>query len=145
MSLLQEKRLAKGLSVQETAQALGVSTDDVRRWEAGELPDAKVLLPLSDLFGVAVEDILRGSEGARATMPECGAFSAEEGEELSRKAPPTVRRPQRTDRSTCPGRGATAFRVESVSSGLSCARRSYSPLPSLFLHSFLRGSAASAR
>lgn len=50
MSLLQEKRLEKGLSVQETAQALGVSADEVRRWEAGELPDANVLLPLSDLL-----------------------------------------------------------------------------------------------
>lgn len=116
MSLLQEKRLAKGLSVQETAQALGVSTDDVRRWEAGELPDAKVLLPLSDLFGVAVEDILRGSEGARATMPECGAFSAEEGEELSEEGaangpPPAENRPIDLSRSGSNGfsRGERIF------------------------------------
>lgn len=63
ISFLAKKRTEQGLFVQEVAQKLGVSADEVRRWEEeGELPDAEYLLPLADLYGVSVEEILRAAE-----------------------------------------------------------------------------------
>ena len=69
---LSDKRIEKGLSLSALAQKLGVSEEEVERWEGGELPDSRYLLPLSALLGVFVEDIL-----------QCGEESAaeEDGEE----------------------------------------------------------------
>lgn len=63
ISFLAKKRTEQGLFVQEVAQKLGVSAEEVRRWEEeGELPDSQYLLPLADLYGVSVEEILRAAE-----------------------------------------------------------------------------------
>ncbi len=57
---LAQKRREKGLSAARLAQLLGVSEAEVRSWEAGALPESAVLLGLSVLLEVPVEDILRG-------------------------------------------------------------------------------------
>lgn len=63
---LSDKRIERGLSLSALAQKLGVSEEVAERWEGGELPESKYLLPLSDLLGVSVEDILQGGEESAA-------------------------------------------------------------------------------
>ena len=56
---LAEKRLQSGLSEKQLAEKLGASEEEVRQWEAGAFPDAKYLLPLSEILGADTEEILR--------------------------------------------------------------------------------------
>lgn len=57
---LATKRLERGLSEKQLAEKLGASEEDVRRWEAGAFPEAKYLLPLSEILGADPKEILRG-------------------------------------------------------------------------------------
>ena len=75
---LSNKRIEKGLSLSALAQKLGVSEEEVERWEGGELPDSRYLLPLSALLGVFVEDIL-----------QCGEESAAEEDGAEKQADPS--------------------------------------------------------
>lgn len=75
---LSDKRIEKGLSLSALAQKLGVSEEEVERWEGGELPDSRYLLPLSALLGVFVEDIL-----------QCGGESAAEEDGAEKQADPS--------------------------------------------------------
>lgn len=75
---LSDKRIEKGLSLSALAQKLGVSEEEVERWEGGELPDSRYLLPLSALLGVFVEDIL-----------QCGEESAAEEDGAEKQAGPS--------------------------------------------------------
>ena len=75
---LSDKRIEKGLSLSALAQKLGVSEEEVERWEGGELPDSRYLLPLSALLGVFVEDIL-----------QCGEESAAEEDGAEKHADPS--------------------------------------------------------
>ena len=75
---LSDKRIEKGLSLSALAQKLGVSEEEVERWEGGELPDSRYLLPLSALLGVFVEDIL-----------QCGEESAAEEDGAEKQADPS--------------------------------------------------------
>ena len=75
---LSDKRIEKGLSLSALAQKLGVSEEEVERWEGGELPDSRYLRPLSALLGVFVEDIL-----------QCGEESAAEEDGAEKQADPS--------------------------------------------------------
>ena len=75
---LSDKRIEKGLSLSALAQKLGVSEEEVERWEGGEFPDSRYLLPLSALLGVFVEDIL-----------QCGEESAAEEDGAEKQADPS--------------------------------------------------------
>lgn len=56
-------RNAHNLTQFELGAKLNYSDKAVSRWERGEaIPDAKVLVGLSDIFGVTVDDLLRNSE-----------------------------------------------------------------------------------
>ena len=58
---LYELRKEKGLTQSEVAERLGVTNKAVGKWETGEtFPETAQLLPLSDLFGVTVDELLRG-------------------------------------------------------------------------------------
>lgn len=58
---LYELRKEKGLTQSEVAEKLGVTNKAVSKWETGEtFPETAQLLPLSDLFGVTVDELLRG-------------------------------------------------------------------------------------
>ncbi len=66
-------RLRKGANMtqSELSDQLGISHQAVSKWENGEcLPDIEVLLHLSKMFGLSVEELLLGS-------PETAHFSAE--------------------------------------------------------------------
>ena len=55
-------RKSKGMTQQELADKLGVTNKAVSKWETGEaFPETSQLVPLSDIFGVTVDDLLRGN------------------------------------------------------------------------------------
>lgn len=66
-NFLAQKRGEKALTRAQLAARVGASEADVARWEAGELPDSRCLLPLAEALGVAVEDILRAAGGEEAS------------------------------------------------------------------------------
>ena len=66
-NFLAQKRGEKALTRAQLAARVGASEADVARWEAGELPDSRCLLPLAEALGVEVEDILRAAGGEEAS------------------------------------------------------------------------------
>ena len=60
-----QRRLAAHLSQEILAERLGVSTQDVSRWESGEvLPDAEKLLQLCRVFGISPPLAFAGTAAA---------------------------------------------------------------------------------
>lgn len=56
-----ELRKSKGLSQTELGEKLNVTNKAVSRWETGRgLPESSLLLPLAQVLGVTVDEILRG-------------------------------------------------------------------------------------
>jgi len=54
-------RREKGLTQEALAQAIGVSSQAISKWETGQtMPDITLLLPLSRIFGVGVDLLLGG-------------------------------------------------------------------------------------
>lgn len=62
---LKRFRLAKNLTQEQAAQALGVSAQSVSRWECGTtLPDVTVLPAIAKLYCVTIDDLYRESSVA---------------------------------------------------------------------------------
>ena len=58
---LYELRKEKGMTQAELAEALGVTNKAVSKWETGEaMPETSLLLPISRIFGVTVDELLAG-------------------------------------------------------------------------------------
>ena len=55
---LRQLRQEKHLTQQELADQLGVSNKSVSRWESGGYPDITILVPLSKVLGVSVDELL---------------------------------------------------------------------------------------
>ena len=54
-------RKERGWTQAELADRLGVTNQAVSKWETGEsLPDSSLLLPLSELFGVTIDELFKG-------------------------------------------------------------------------------------
>lgn len=72
-------RKSKGMTQQELADKLGVTNKAVSKWETGEaFPETAQLVPLSDIFGVTVDDLLRGkSETLREEKQKAESFHEE--------------------------------------------------------------------
>ena len=52
-------RLAKGLTQEQLAELLTISTAAVSKWEAkNTYPDITMLFPLAEIFGVTVDELL---------------------------------------------------------------------------------------
>lgn len=69
-----ELRRKKGMTQQELADELGVTNKAVSNWETGEtFPETKQLIPLADISGVSVDDLLRGRESAAETKSPLSA------------------------------------------------------------------------
>lgn len=61
-------RKEKGMTQADLAQALGVTNKAVSKWETGEaMPETGLLLPLSRIFGVTVDELLAGKRAERLT------------------------------------------------------------------------------
>lgn len=58
---LHSLRKEKGMTQSELADKLGISNKAVSKWETGEsMPDTSLLVPLSEIFGVTVDELLKG-------------------------------------------------------------------------------------
>ena len=69
-SFISALRRAQGLTQQEVADRLAVSNKAVSRWERDEaMPDITLLPAIADLFGVTVDELLRGERKRAADAP----------------------------------------------------------------------------
>ena len=60
-------RTEKGMSQGDLAEALSVSRQSVSKWETdGATPDLEKLIKLSELFGISLDTLVKGSE----TIPD---------------------------------------------------------------------------
>lgn len=60
-TFIAELRKEKGLTKEQLGEKLGVTNKTVSRWETGQyLPPADVLLMMSELFGVSINELLTG-------------------------------------------------------------------------------------
>ena len=68
---LYELRKQKGFSQEELANRLNVSRQTVSKWEVGEsTPDMEKLVAISDLFGVSLDELVKGEEPKMAGTSE---------------------------------------------------------------------------
>lgn len=64
-------RKEKGMTQAELARALGVTNKAVSKWETGEaMPETALLLPLSRIFGVSVDELLAGERAEKTSADE---------------------------------------------------------------------------
>lgn len=57
-------RKEKGWTQTELADKLGVTNQAISKWETGDsFPDTALLIPLSELFGITVDSLLKGKYG----------------------------------------------------------------------------------
>lgn len=89
---LVEYRQTAGLSQEKLAEQLNVSRQAVSKWERGEsLPDIGNIIALADLYGVTVDELLRGeAAGEETTEADRGADAAGANEEGPRNANATA-------------------------------------------------------
>lgn len=70
-SFLSVLRKEKGFTQKELAQALYISDKAVSKWETGaSIPDTSLLIPLSELLGVSVTELLMGERTKENLPPE---------------------------------------------------------------------------
>ena len=68
---LYDLRKQKGFSQEELANRLNVSRQTVSKWEVGEsTPDMEKLVAISDLFGVSLDELVKGEEPKPAGTSE---------------------------------------------------------------------------
>ena len=61
-----ECRKTKGLTQKQLAEKLGVTDSAVSKWERGNsLPDATLMVPLCEFFGISVTELLNGERVAQ--------------------------------------------------------------------------------
>lgn len=67
-------RTAKNLSQGDLAEALDVSRQSVSKWETGtSVPELDKLVKMSDLFGVSLDELVRGTGTSQAGQDAAGA------------------------------------------------------------------------
>ena len=88
-SFLSALRRAQGMTQQEVADRLAVSNRAVSRWERDEaMPDITLLPAIADLFGVTVDELLRGERKRTIEPTEPAAENAESTSDASPVQPP---------------------------------------------------------
>ena len=66
-------RKGRGWTQAELADKLGVTNQAVSKWETGDsLPDSALLVPISELFGVSIDELMKGdfSNGGAENKPQ---------------------------------------------------------------------------
>ena len=89
-SFLSALRRAQGLTQQEVADRLMVSNRAVSRWERDEaMPDITLLPAIADLFGVTVDELLRGDRlrATESAVPDTSTSATANGEPTPRPEP----------------------------------------------------------
>ena len=95
-NFLYELRKEKGMTQQELADQLHLTNKAVSKWETGEaFPETAQLVPLADIFGVTVDELLRGKRSAEKSAGEGSIDSAVPVSEQAVPAPETVRTKRR--------------------------------------------------
>lgn len=62
-------RKERGMTQQELADMLGITNKAVSKWETGEaFPETAQLVPLATIFGVTVDELLRGERNERTVQ-----------------------------------------------------------------------------
>lgn len=81
-SFLAVLRKAKGMTQKQLAEQVGVSDKTVSHWERDEsAPDISVLPVLADIFGVTVDELLRGERQPQTEAP-AGALTQKSEKQL---------------------------------------------------------------
>lgn len=95
-AFLKALRAEKGLTQEQLAQQMQVSSRTVSRWETGSnLPDLSILLALADFYGVGLRELLDGERQprtpaqdpdseARATLLKAVGYSEEINRRITR-------------------------------------------------------------
>lgn len=100
-NFLYSLRKEKGMTQQELADRLRLTNKAISKWETGEaFPETAQLVPLADVFGVSVDELLRGRRSAPVAnavpqptaMPAQGAPGTTSADTMSEAAPETWRR-----------------------------------------------------
>lgn len=79
---LAERRKEKGFTQKELAEKLFVSDKAVSKWERGlSLPDVSLLIPLAEILGVSVSELLEGRR-----LDDGAGLDAEQVDKLVKKA-----------------------------------------------------------
>lgn len=100
-NFLYSLRKEKCMTQQELADRLGLTNKAISKWETGEaFPETAQLVPLADVFGVSVDELLRGRRSAPAAnavpqpaaMPAQGAPGTASADTMSEAAPETWHR-----------------------------------------------------
>ena len=95
-NFLYELRKEKGMTQQELAEKLNITNKAVSKWETGEaFPETAQLVPLADIFGVTVDELLRGKRSAEKSAGEGSIDSAVPASEQAASAAQTVRAKRR--------------------------------------------------
>lgn len=77
---LKKLRRSHGLTQQEVADRLGISNRTLSAWECGTaMPDILLLPALADLYGVTVDELLRGRKDGDGALAEDGGRPLKEG------------------------------------------------------------------
>ncbi|MCI8335847.1 MAG: helix-turn-helix transcriptional regulator [Peptococcaceae bacterium] len=80
-----EKRKALGYTQQQLAELLGVTNKAVSKWETGEgLPDISLFPVISEVLGVSVDELLRGSMAVADCAELGGSLPEADGVTLHR-------------------------------------------------------------
>ena len=93
-------RTEKGMSQGELAEALSVSRQSVSKWETdGATPDLEKLIKLSELFGISLDTLVKGSETAPDANPT--AQPQPEPQVIYVEREEKTRRPEKSQASPC--------------------------------------------
>lgn len=97
-AFLQELRKEKRLTQEQLGEALHISSKTISRWETGAyMPPVEMLLALSELYGLTINELVRGErlapdalpqaadENLAAALKENAAFQLEERRDFWRK------------------------------------------------------------
>ncbi len=78
---LNSLRKAKGWTQTELADKLGVTNQAISKWENGDsFPDTAILIPLSDLFGVTTDFLLKGKYNSSDDNDAANSTNTQEAE-----------------------------------------------------------------
>ena len=70
-AFLQELRRERGLTQEQLAELLHVSSKTVSRWEtAAYMPPVEMLLALSELYGLSINELVAGERLSPETLPQ---------------------------------------------------------------------------
>lgn len=67
---LRRFRIERGLSIEEVAKRIEVSSSTYREWENGRAIRGEPYIKIRDLFGVTLEELLTGKKGKLSTAFE---------------------------------------------------------------------------